>query len=65
VHENTNVASGVAGAIVTIEPRRIPAPARAPTPPSATIVPASIRSPAASPTRPATAMSPRRIPAPA
>ena len=31
--------SGVAGAMATIEPRRIPAPARAPSPPRATIVP--------------------------
>ena len=65
MHENTKVASGVAGAMVTIEPRRIPAPARAPSPPSATIVPASMRRPAASPTRPATAIRPRRSPAPA
>ena len=39
---------GVAGAIVTIEPRRIPAPARGPSPPRATIVPASMRRPASS-----------------
>src|SRR3954447_21748751 len=52
MQENTKVASGAAGPIVTIEPRRMPAPARRPSPPRATIVPSSMRKPPAAPPPP-------------